>query len=243
MKSISKIFLIIILSTVFLGCEEEYECVIGSIGMQYHIEIGRDYAILGVHIHDNIHGSYYKLLDYYGVCYSDSLETSSPTINNNDVKDIRSGYDYDDYYGCYKVRLNNLKAGTTYYWRAFIQKNDIIVYGDVQSFTTLSVSPPLILPIVSTLEPVNITSTTSTLRGNITNVGNPAYHSKGFCCATWENPSLGSGIQISVGSSGTGYFEWNYTGFKPNTTYYVRAYATNSSGTAYGEQVSFKTEK
>ena len=62
---------------------------------------------------------------------------------------------------------------------------------------------------------------------------------RGICWDTLHNPTISNSHTID--GSGIGMFTSYMTGLKPNTTYYVRAYATNSEGTAYGNEVTFTT--
>jgi len=75
--------------------------------------------------------------------------------------------------------------------------------------------------------------------GNVTSSGGAAVTARGIAYGTSQNPTI-AGSTVAAGS-GTGSFTANMTGLQPGTTYYVRAYATNSAGTAYGAQVSFTT--
>ncbi len=84
-----------------------------------------------------------------------------------------------------------------------------------------------------------ITSTTATVAGNVTADGNSAITACGVCYGTTANPDL-TGNHLEADGT-TGEFTVNLTGLTAGTTYYVRAYATNSVGTAYGSQVSFTT--
>ena len=96
------------------------------------------------------------------------------------------------------------------------------------------------LPKLTTTEATNITATTATLGGVITNAGTPSYTERGVCLSTSHNPTTDN-YKIPVTGSDTGNFSTNVSGLTINTTYYVRAYAINAAGTAYGGQVSFKT--
>ena len=98
-----------------------------------------------------------------------------------------------------------------------------------------------VLPEVSTSSATNITTSSATLGGNITSVGVPAYTEKGVCYSTSSNPIISNTKLVASGNGTTGNYTVNATGLAENTTYYARAYATNSQGTAYGSQVSFKT--
>lgn len=94
-------------------------------------------------------------------------------------------------------------------------------------------------PTVTTNNVSTITETTATCGGNVTNQGASAVTARGVCWATTQNPTT-SNSKTSDGT-GTGTYTSSMTGLTANTTYYVRAYATNSSGTGYGAQVSFTT--
>lgn len=94
-------------------------------------------------------------------------------------------------------------------------------------------------PTISTNAVTNITSSSATCGGNITSDGGTEVSQRGLCWSTNENPNFSNSI-ISCGS-GTGEFTGVITGLSPNTRYYVRAFATNAIGTAYGEQREFTT--
>ncbi len=95
------------------------------------------------------------------------------------------------------------------------------------------------LPTLTTTVVTSITSTTATSGGNISNDGGAAVTARGVCWSTTPNP-VASGNHTTNGT-GAGAFASNITGLTATTTYYVRAYATNSVGTAYGNEISFTT--
>jgi len=95
------------------------------------------------------------------------------------------------------------------------------------------------LPTVETNSITNITQTTATSGGNVTSDGGSTVTARGVCWSTSQNPAVND--NKTSNGSGTGSFTSNITGLTANTPYYARAYATNGSGTAYGEQKSFTT--
>ena len=94
-------------------------------------------------------------------------------------------------------------------------------------------------PTVTTNSVTNIAATTASCGGNVTADGGTTVTARGVCWSTSQNPTV-SGSH-TTNSSGTGSFTSSITGLTPNTTYYVRAYATNSIGTAYGNEIIFTT--
>ena len=132
------------------------------------------------------------------------------------------------------LNLINLSPGTTYYVRAYATNGGGTAYGNQLVFTTGAA-----LPTLSTLNASNITFNSAIVGGNVTNDGGAPVTQRGVCWSTTQNPTLANSSLI-IGS-GLGSFNDTITGLSGNTTYYVRAFATNSSGTAYGNQVSFIT--
>ena len=112
---------------------------------------------------------------------------------------------------------------------------------DKNEVWTSTGSPPLQTPSLTTTNITNITQTTATGGGNVTNNGGAAVTVKGICWSLNINPSLAD--DFTTDGSGTGIFISSLTGLSPDTEYFVRAYATNSEGTAYGNQVSFTTSE
>lgn len=96
-----------------------------------------------------------------------------------------------------------------------------------------------ITPTVITTTITNVTSTSAVVGGGVTSNGNITVTQTGVCYSTSQNPTISN--HFVVGNSNTGNFTCNLTGLTPNTKYYVRAYATNGAGTAYGEQKEFTT--
>ena len=166
-----------------------------------------------------------------GIVYSTK---QNPTISNlsNTIRPCGSGT------GEFTLTLTSLQANTTYYIRAYATNDVGTAYGEEVSFTT---NKAVVLPLVTTSTVTQITQTTAVAGGNVTADGNASVTERGVCISTVSNPTT-SNTKVTAGS-GTGAFTCNLTGLQANTTYYVRAYATNSKGTAYGEQVSFTTNK
>ena len=96
------------------------------------------------------------------------------------------------------------------------------------------------LPTVTTNNVTNITHATATCGGNVTYDGGLTITERGLCWSTSPNPTIETGSSVVLGS-GTGSFTGQITGLNPNTNYYVKAFATNSAGTSYGNEKSFTT--
>ncbi|RLC13643.1 MAG: hypothetical protein DRI24_15315 [Deltaproteobacteria bacterium] len=101
------------------------------------------------------------------------------------------------------------------------------------------------VPTVTTQAVTDITTTTATGNGNITDLGivppNPTAH--GVCWNTGGTPTTDDSLTNEGAVSATDAFTSTITVLSPNTTYYVRAYATNTAGTSYGNQVSSKQSR
>jgi hypothetical protein len=95
------------------------------------------------------------------------------------------------------------------------------------------------IPEVSTTSVSDITQTSAISGGNIINNGGALITARGVCWSTSENPTISSS-KTSDGT-GNGDFTSSLTGLTPYTTNYVRAYATNEEGTAYGNELVFIT--
>jgi hypothetical protein len=94
-------------------------------------------------------------------------------------------------------------------------------------------------PTVTTGTITAIAATTATAAGNATADGGAAITAKGICYKTSTGPTTSD--TVVSGGTGTGAFTANLTSLTSNTTYYVKAFATNSQGTVYGSEVTFKT--
>lgn len=95
------------------------------------------------------------------------------------------------------------------------------------------------LPTLITAALTNITGTTATCGGTVTFDGNDNVTERGVCWSSLSTPYIFD--NHTSDGTGTGSFVSAITGLTANTTYYVRAYATNSLGTNYGETVTFTT--
>lgn len=160
-----------------------------------------------------------------GICWS---TTENPTIQNNFTSD-GSGMEG------FVSSMTGLSMGTTYYVRAYATNSVGTAYGDQVTFTSGSIG----LATVTTKPVTNITFVTARSGGEISADGGAPVTAKGICWGTSENPTIEN--SHTTAGSGTEGFDSNLTGLTDGTTYYVRAYATNSAGTAYGNQVFFTT--
>ena len=159
-----------------------------------------------------------------GICWSTS---PNPTLNNNIVQDGGG-------LGSFTSNLTGLTPGTVYYLRAYATNALTTTYGNQVSFLTLKT------PSVSTTSITNVTTSSAVSGGSITNSGGASVTARGVCWSTAINPTIALSTKTSNGN-GTGSFSSSLTGLTTRTTYYVRAYATNSVGTSYGQNISFTT--
>jgi hypothetical protein len=163
-----------------------------------------------------------------GVCYSSTVST--PTIANT-ITNNGTGV------GTFISSLTGLTANTTYYIRAYATNGIGTAYGDVKSFSTTTATIPV---GITTTAASTVTQTTASSGGNISNDGGATITSRGVC---WSSATSTPTIlnTKTVNGTGVGAFISSLTSLTPGTTYYVRAYATNSVGTAYGNAISFST--
>ena len=96
-------------------------------------------------------------------------------------------------------------------------------------------------PEVTTAEISDITSMSAAGGGNVISEGSSPVTERGLCYGEYPNPTILNN-EVTSGGSGAGAFSSNLRSLKPNTIYYVRAYASNEVGTAYGNEVFFATK-
>jgi starch-binding outer membrane protein SusE/F len=161
-----------------------------------------------------------------GVCYS---ITPNPTIES-----LKKVYEGDVTSATFTVTLTGLNYATKYFIRAYAKVATGIIYGEQIEVTTLPV-----LPTVTTAQVTDIAGTTAKGGGEVTSTGGAEVTARGLVYGVTANPTI-AGSNTTEGE-GAGAFVSNLTGLKGLTKYYVRAYATNSVGTAYGEEREFTT--
>ena len=159
-----------------------------------------------------------------GVCWSAS---QNPTIADNKTSNGTGA-------GSFTSSLTGLTPGATYYIRAYATNSIGTAYGNQVTTTTT-----IALPTLTTTALSAITATTATSGGNITSDGGAAVTARGVCWSTSQNPTIAD--SKTSNGTGAGSFTSSITGLAPGVTYYIRAYATNSIGTAYGNQVTTST--
>lgn len=153
-----------------------------------------------------------------GVCWSTS---SNPTIADNITIDGTGS-------GVFTSSITGLIAGVNYYVRAYVTNSSGTVYGNENSFMIGIIS-------MTTSAVTNITSNSATCGGNIISDGGAPISARGICWSTSPNPTTANNIT----NNGSGIGSYTSTMALTNGTYFVRAYATNSAGTTYGDEFQF----
>lgn len=128
---------------------------------------------------------------------------------------------------------------TTYYYRGYATNGSGTGYSPELSFKTLCTTP-VTVPTVSTNACSSITQTGMTSGGNVTLDGGASLSARGIVWNTTGNPTIASSKKVDA-STTLGSFGTSITGLTANTIYYIKAYATNSAGTGYGNEVACKT--
>lgn len=138
--------------------------------------------------------------------------------------------------GKFSGELSNLLDSTIYSVRAYAINEHGTAYGEIIEFMTKG----YLLPTVTTSTPTNITKESATVGGSVNNAGGTTVTERGVVYSTNQNPTTSNSKATS--GSGPGAFSCSLSNLEAGTTYYVRAYAINKKGTAYGEQKSFTTK-
>lgn len=136
-----------------------------------------------------------------------------------------------------------------YYWNLYYNSKDLLRDNYFSKIYGLSVrlvrdddyvTNDITIPLVETNEVTEITQNTAISGGNISSDGGATVIERGVCWSTNQSPTMAD--NKTTDDSGVGSFISAISGLTENTTYYVRAYATNSKGTGYGREVMFKTD-
>jgi hypothetical protein len=159
-----------------------------------------------------------------GVCWSIS---SNPTTATNKTTDGTGP-------GSFSSSITGLTPGAAYNIRAYATNALGTAYSSATTFSALASTPVLITTSLSV-----VTTTSATTGGNIPDDGGAPITARGVCWNTSTSPTIGN--SKTVDGTGIGIFTSSITGLTANTTYYVRAYATNNIGTSYGDEAVLKT--
>ena len=163
------------------------------------------------------------------VTNGDRIHTATQTNSDGYFSvDVRLQEVNQDYY----VLLGNARIGT--------KRVDLPGFGNGRyDLGIITIKGPTV-PTVETAEVTNIKSKMATGGGKVTSSGGFAVTKRGVCWGTSQYPTVTN--DHTEDGTGAGEFFSNIGNLQPNTTYYVRAYAENEKGVAYGNQVTFRTE-
>ena len=192
-----------------------------------------------------------------GVCWNTE---SNPEITNNRIVEGTG-------LGTFTAEVTDLESNTTYYVRAYAINEKGTSYGEEKNFTTKEIEEPgepeepgddepedpenpeepgddddpevPVVVTVTTYEVTDITINSAVCGGEVAMEGEAVIVARGVCYGTNQNPTIED--SKTTDGEGVGAFTSNITELSQNTTYYVRAYAVNEMGVAYGEEVSFST--
>lgn len=159
-----------------------------------------------------------------GICYSTS---ENPTTDDNNApvaEDVQA----------FGLNITDLDGNTTYYVRSYAVNAAGTGYGPQVMFKTL-----VDLPTVTTASVSEITKTSAVTGGEVVKDGGAEVTARGLVWGMSPEPTTDD--NLIDGGMGLGAFVSNLTELEKYTTYYVRAFATNSAGTAYGENIEFTT--
>ena len=221
-----KTFTVLVLIIIALGCQKERAVenfiVLPTITTTPASAVNSNAALCGGYISNDGGDSVIQR----GVCW-DTLQ--NPVITNSHTSDGVG-------MGTFTSSLTSLLSATTYYIRAYAVNSAGTAYGNE---ITIQTSTGLTLPSLTTSAATGINTNSLTSGGNILNTGGTSITERGVCWSTNHNPIKTD--SHSTDGMGIGSFVSNVTPLVRSTTYYLRAYATNGLGTAYGNEITVIT--
>jgi len=168
-----------------------------------------------------------------GICYSDQEDFDPETLPTaNIIKDPSSTRLND-----FLISLGSLSPNTKYYVQAYATNSAGTAYGDQVNITISATSPEL-----TTKAPTHIKGRSAKSGGDVTSNGGATMIERGICWGIEKNPVITNNPNKVSNGKDIGEYVCTLTGLEPNTPYYIRAYAINAIGTAYGKQYLFVTD-
>ena len=223
MKNKSAIFSVLLaglLLPLLFSCKKEIPSTIPTVTVKSVTNITATTATSGGEITSNGGAT----VTARGVCWSIN---QNPTIDGNITNDGSGS-------GSFTSSITGLTAGITFYLKAYATNEVGTAYSNQTTFSALAM-----LPVLLTNDILEATSTSIRTGGIILSDGGSAITAEGVCWSTSPSPTI-SDSKTMDGTS-TKFFSSTITSLEPNTTYYIRSYATNSIGTAYGNELNTTT--
>lgn len=204
--------------------------------VDYNLTTGTEEDIYTFENHTTESGTITSVVVYARILHSYTEDKIKLKVNSTYSGYLDEGGGYQDYSfnpgGSWTwTDIDNITAGI----RGEVATGDIRI---AQIYITITYNPGTD-PTVTTTSVANPYKNSASGGGNCTNDGGSSVTARGVCWKTLSGPTTSD--SKTTDGTGTGEFSSSITGLVPNTTYYVRAYATNSTGTGYGSEVSFRT--
>jgi uncharacterized protein (TIGR02145 family) len=216
-----------LIAPAVISCDEDEEGIVPNqvptLTTTAIFNITENAATSGGNISDN----YNSPVTVRGVCWGTD---PTPNLSGNKTVDGLG-------IGPFESNLTGLSPGQTYYVRAYATNTAGTGYGSSLPFTTLENQGQV--PALTTAAVTGITTNSAISGGNISSDNGASVTARGVCWSNSPTPTISDNKTID--GTGIGGFQSNITGLSANQTYYVRAYATNATGTGYGSALQFLT--
>jgi hypothetical protein len=165
-------------------------------------------------------------------------ESATSTVNYGASTSYGTASSSSSFTTSHSITLTGLTAGTLYHFQVASGDSSYnYATSSDGTFTTLTISAPSL----TTSSASSLTQTTATLNGSVTSTGGADVTTRGFAYSTSTTLTTNVSTSTESGTFGTGAYSYAVSSLTCNTTYYARAYGTNTSGTGYGSIVSFTT--
>ncbi|MGN6181835.1 MAG: FISUMP domain-containing protein [Mucilaginibacter sp.] len=218
-----KVFYLLLFSAAFIiGCKKDKQLTAPTLTTVNASNITANGATLGGNISSDGNSPVTKR----GICWA---LTTNPTVADSITSNGTGN-------GTFSATLSNLSANATYYVRAYAINGVGTAYGNQITFTTAKGAPTVVTTTAGAVDP---SSASVQSGGNVTNDGGASVTARGICFSTSPHPTLSS--SLTTDGTGTGTFTSTLKPLLSSQTYYYRAYATNSYGTAYGNELTLTT--
>jgi len=170
-------------------------------------------------------------LDYWNQFYRISSQYKTTILDTSSIMIYASKNSF---------AIDPTKPTYTYDGTIIKSQREKLSEGDIEVINLIyDESHSIVLPTVTTMSPNIVTESTATVGGKVTNDGGSNVTECGVYWGTSENPEQ-TGIKLAI-DIGLGSFSTTLSGLASNITYFLKAYAINSKGTSYGDQVTLTT--